>query len=329
MCANHDQTTVAALIAVYNGAEILTRAVNSCQAQSRQLDEIIIVDDASSDGSATRAIELAKADPRIRVIQREVNGGPAAARNEGLRAATARWVVVLDADDAMMPDRVRNLLVHAERHHSTIVVDNFVYVDPRTEVVADLGTGNLYAEAHSVSLVEFIKNANPFGRDGASWGLLKPMFDRVALERLDVWYPESSRHGEDLLFVIQAMIAGASYLVTPEIGYRYSTRSSGFSQTQVDFDAMADAVARLAEQPLARADPKLIDAIEDLSKSIGQLSAESKLSAAIRLRDWRKVAQLLATHPRCARLITRAVERRIASRRRRAKLARTGQSIGS
>jgi glycosyltransferase involved in cell wall biosynthesis len=66
--------------------------------------ELIVVDDASRDGTADYLATLA--DPRIRTIAAERNGGPSVARNLGLKAARAGIVAFLDSDDAYLPHRL-------------------------------------------------------------------------------------------------------------------------------------------------------------------------------------------------------------------------------
>ncbi|MBA2292892.1 MAG: glycosyltransferase family 2 protein, partial [Gemmatimonadales bacterium] len=78
-----------AVIPAYHAADHIAEAVASLYAQSSPPREIIVVDDGSTDETAAVA-EAAGA----RVI-RQSNGGPASARNTGIRAATTEWVVLL------------------------------------------------------------------------------------------------------------------------------------------------------------------------------------------------------------------------------------------
>jgi len=96
--------TIAAVIPLYNKEPYITRAITSVLAQTRPVDEIIIVDDASTDGSLDRI--KAVPDPRIRVLRRtdpQQRGLPAT-RNVGIRSAASRWIALLDADDRWHED---------------------------------------------------------------------------------------------------------------------------------------------------------------------------------------------------------------------------------
>lgn len=91
---------IAAVLPAYNAAGHVANAIASLQAQTAPPDEIIVVDDGSADDTAVVA-ERAGA----RVI-RQANGGPAAARNTGIRATDAEWIALLDADDTARPERL-------------------------------------------------------------------------------------------------------------------------------------------------------------------------------------------------------------------------------
>lgn len=90
--------TIAAVIPVYNKEPYVARAITSVLSQTRAVDEIIVVDNASTDGSLARI--RAFQDPRIRLLQcTAAQRGPSRARNLAVRAATSRWIAFLDADD--------------------------------------------------------------------------------------------------------------------------------------------------------------------------------------------------------------------------------------
>lgn len=91
---------------VWNAAATLGEAVASVRAQTLGDWELLLVDDASTDGSRELARALAAGDPRIRLIERARNGGAAAARNEAIRAGRGRLVAFLDADDRWYPEKL-------------------------------------------------------------------------------------------------------------------------------------------------------------------------------------------------------------------------------
>ena len=95
------------IVPAYNAAATLARAIDSIRAQSCPAHEIIVVDDGSTDTTATVARRYGDAI----CLLRQPNTGVAAARNAGARVATGDWLAFLDADDWYAPDRLR---LHAE-----------------------------------------------------------------------------------------------------------------------------------------------------------------------------------------------------------------------
>jgi glycosyltransferase involved in cell wall biosynthesis len=96
--------SVSAVIPCYNGAQWLAEAIQSVQAQTRPVDEIIVVDDASSDQSNEIAHKLGAL-----VLTHSTNRGEGAARNTGIQQASGNVIAWLDADDFWLPHHVETL----------------------------------------------------------------------------------------------------------------------------------------------------------------------------------------------------------------------------
>ncbi|WP_131784760.1 glycosyltransferase family 2 protein [Protofrankia symbiont of Coriaria ruscifolia] len=95
--------TVSVVVPCYNYARYLVECVETVLSQEDVDPEVIIVDDASTDASATVAEALATADNRVRVIRHPTNRGHIATYNDGLAEATGDYVVLLSADDLLLP----------------------------------------------------------------------------------------------------------------------------------------------------------------------------------------------------------------------------------
>jgi glycosyltransferase involved in cell wall biosynthesis len=94
---------VTVVIPHFNYGQYLPVAVATVLGQPGVDVDVIIVDDASTDGSAAVARELAAGDPRVSLIEHPVNKRHIATYNDGLAAATGDYVVLLSADDALSP----------------------------------------------------------------------------------------------------------------------------------------------------------------------------------------------------------------------------------
>src|SRR6266852_3912765 len=106
--ARSGEPDISVVLATYDRRHSLPRAIASVVAQDVAGFELIVVDDASRDGTPAYLATLA--DPRVRVIVAERNGGPSVARNLGLKAARAGVVAFLDSDDAYRPHRLASPL---------------------------------------------------------------------------------------------------------------------------------------------------------------------------------------------------------------------------
>jgi len=99
---------VSIVMATYNRAATIERAVNSVLSQSYPNVELIIVDDGSKDN--TLEILSRYTDPGIRIFRHEKNKGVTAAKNTGLNQVKGEWFTILDSDDEMVPDAIATMI---------------------------------------------------------------------------------------------------------------------------------------------------------------------------------------------------------------------------
>jgi heptose III glucuronosyltransferase len=103
------ESTLSVVIPVYNGTLFLPELIESLLAQQRRPDEVIFVDDGSTDGSGAMIARLGAGLPGLRVVAQK-NQGQAVARNVGMKQATGRYIAFLDADD-VVDARMYSILV--------------------------------------------------------------------------------------------------------------------------------------------------------------------------------------------------------------------------
>jgi glycosyltransferase involved in cell wall biosynthesis len=107
---------ISVVIPVFNGETYLGRAITSALCQTHPPQEIIVVDDGSTDGTSDIAVSYGGL---VRLI-RQSNQGVACARNHGVAAATGDWIAFLDHDDEFLPDKLRRQALLAR--HGTLDV---------------------------------------------------------------------------------------------------------------------------------------------------------------------------------------------------------------
>ena len=103
--------TVSVIMPCHNGEKYLSQAVESILAQTFADWELLIVDDASTDGSVAIAEEYCAKESRIKLLHTECSTGkPATARNVGIEAAQGQYIAFLDCDDQWLPDKLAHQL---------------------------------------------------------------------------------------------------------------------------------------------------------------------------------------------------------------------------
>lgn len=121
-------------MAAYNSAATIGEAIESVRRQTRPDWELIVVDDASNDG--TPEVAESFGDPRIRVVREGENRGPAAVRNRGISLAQAPLVCMLDSDDLWLPNYVETMARALESRPAAAVAftDAWVLEEPKRRV---------------------------------------------------------------------------------------------------------------------------------------------------------------------------------------------------
>ena len=125
---------VSIIVPVYNAEEFLPACLESLLAQTLCDIEIICIDDASTDRSLDILRTYAASDARIKVGSLVVNGRQGAARNLGLRLATAPYIGFVDADDLVLPHHFEALYQAITEHNADIVITPLQFIEQRTFV---------------------------------------------------------------------------------------------------------------------------------------------------------------------------------------------------
>ncbi|MFG6502973.1 glycosyltransferase family 2 protein [Microbacterium sp. P05] len=114
--------TVSVIVPCYNYADYVAAAIGSALTQTGVEVDVIVVDDASTDDSAAIVAELARRDPRVRLLRHALNAGPVDTFNDGLALARGDYLVRLDADDLLTPGSLERSTALAETHPSVGLV---------------------------------------------------------------------------------------------------------------------------------------------------------------------------------------------------------------
>lgn len=195
------------VIAAYQAERYLEATLRSVLAQSRAVDEVVVVDDGSTDATAALAESFG---PPVRVI-RQANAGPAAARNEGIRASRGAVVAFVDADDLWEPDKTAIQLAAFEADpalgYSVTMLRNFVSEDLDRRRVRD------------PRLLEPMA-----GYVVTTLAVRRSVFERVGL------FDPARGHSDDTEWFLRAKDAGVASLLHREVLARRRLHDANRSQ---------------------------------------------------------------------------------------------------
>jgi len=203
---------VTVVVIGYNDRANLPRAVGSVLDQTLRHLEVIVVDDASTDGSADVADAIAAADPRVRVVRLPENsGGCSRPRNTGLDQARAPYVMFLDSDDRYDRHACKNLLLTAERTDADVVAGQVVRVHD-TKKKETGWVSRLYTRR---AVYRGIRENPEMFFDPLSTNKL---YRRELLDRHRIRFPEAV-HYEDSLFSTKVYVHAEVIAVVPNVVY--------------------------------------------------------------------------------------------------------------
>lgn len=284
---------VSVIIAAYGASKDLPGCVQTLQMQEMEDWEALIIDDASTDNTFDVASSLAAMDSRVTAHRLEVNGGPSAARNLGLRLAVGDWVAILDADDRLDPGRFALLLAQGSAAGCDLIFDNMAALqDDRSSEIPYWP--NWGGRTTSIGLTEMLRGCAGGGL--VHYGVLKPFVRRSFLLESGVRYDLRLRQGEDVHFHVSLMLAGAQTERNAAVGYLYSEPVSGDTSraSQTNLSHRLRATEMLVASSLGRLNTAQRFWISVRLRNTRNAESFSELSQAIRDRQLiRAVAVLL------------------------------------
>lgn len=211
---------VSVVMPVYNGKRHVLAAIESILGQTLVDFEFIIIDDASTDGTADLLAECARRDSRISVLRNETNLGLTPTLNRGLQAAGAPIIARMDSDDISAPERLERQVAFLEAH------PDHLFVTTSYRAIDDAGR-TLYVK---------VKPADDFR---VRW----LMRFRMCLEHpsacfrprfpdgTPVRYDESFAVGEDYDLFARLLAAGKGAIL-PQVLFEYRKHPTNISNTR-------------------------------------------------------------------------------------------------
>lgn len=274
------------VIPTYNCEAYLASTLDSVLAQCTERDEVLLIDDGSTDG--TVALAQRYLSDGVRLFRRPHGGGPAGPRNQGIREARGELIFLFDSDDIMLPGKLEKTLDAAARFpDAAMFFTNFRTIDEQghvlnSRVLDGYETTGPYARASGPVLLS---------PGSAYWGMTRENFvgtSGVALRRSVLrelgGFDESLSNGDDRDMWFRVM-RGWDVVYIPEELHCYRIRRNSISTGQGR--GKVEARIRVLKKQLALDNPPAIQ------RQLRHLIAENYKSKA-----W---AEIAGGHPAQAR----------------------------
>ena len=296
--------TVSIVMANFNGAAHLADAIESARRQTLSDLEIIISDDASTDGSIDIIRRLMTEDRRIRLVQSEHKGGPASARNRAIAVATGAWIAIMDSDDLMQPTRLAMLIEAALRDGADMVADDLLAFDTdnfrhaRPLLKGRWARGPLW-----VDIVDYVR-VNHFFGSGPELGYLKPVFRSSIAKEPAARYDESLTIAEDFDLVLRLLHSGKRLRLYPWRLYLYRKHGASISHrlSERTLRPLLSANSRFLDR-ISGSDGRLATALRARTRSIETALAYVELLDVLKARNWSRATVIVLAAPRAASLL--------------------------
>lgn len=289
---------VSVIIPCYNAEGFVADAVECVLKQTLTDTEVIVVDDASTDGSREIVKALAERNHRVRPVFLPSNGGPSVARNAGLDVARGDFVALLDADDLYTADRLERLIAIAEESDADVVGDN--------QILRDFGqttdVGNVFEFIKSGQRIELGKRTFFdkiwLGYNHYDLGLLKPIMRRSFLNENNIRYDVRYKIGEDLLLYMMTIVHGAKMVITGDSYYIYHRRVGSISRDgSKTFEMLADMVDDIIEDCSGVLDNYQVSKLKARKSGLLRVVYWRELRAHRVKSEWWKMAKYIIRRP--------------------------------
>jgi len=278
------------IVPVYNVAPYLPRCLESLAALNPPADDIIVVDDGSTDDCPRILAEFAARLPQMRVIRQE-NGGLSAARNTGLDAARGKYLAFVDSDDFVSPDAYAEALQLAEDGQLDMVLlnANYHFEGRQTDYA-------IYADAEATEVIpgrEWLRRRFRAGRFlHMVW---MHLYRRDFIEAHHFRFVPRLIH-EDVIWTTRALLAAQRVRYTGHIAAHYRIPLRRFTPEQsqqrllaivdssvINARALAEMCATLDDDPELRRllDAQLVDGALSIFHKLAKMPQRQVAAATL------------------------------------------------
>lgn len=200
---------ISIIVPVYNCEKYIHKCVKSILTQSYKNIELILVNDGSTDNSLVVCYEYMKSDDRVKVIDKE-NGGPASARNTGIRESQGEYLAFVDSDDYLDGQYIEYLYSIIKKNGADIASCGFADESEHTHMQYPIQ--KFETEVFNFISDYDIKKHIPF----VCWHIL---FDSTIIKENNINFNEDIFFMEDYVFNVRCFLKSNRIVVTSNILY--------------------------------------------------------------------------------------------------------------
>jgi glycosyltransferase involved in cell wall biosynthesis len=227
MSAN-TKLSVSVVIPAYNAEQSIRQTIDSVLRQTHQPDEIIVVDDGSTD----RTAEIAKTYQQVTYIY-QTNAGVSAACNTGIENARYHWIAFIDSDDVWLPQKLELQMSLLQRNPDLkwVLCNYYINDCPRNRKFINFKPQTAEQLMGDNSWIDFFDGVVA----GLGWVRCCMVAERKVLEEAGLFRPGySAAEDLDLCIRIALMHARAGFVVQPQAEYTFAREGSISSQSFPD-----------------------------------------------------------------------------------------------
>ena len=210
---------ISIIVPIYNCEKYIHKCVRSILAQSYKNIELILVNDGSTDDSLAVCYEYMESDDRVKVVDKE-NGGPASARNAGIRESQGAYLAFVDSDDYLDEQYIEYLYSMIKKHMADIASCGFADENENTHMQYPI-------QKFETEVFNFISDYDtqkhiPF----VCWHIL---FDSTIIKKDNINFDEDVFFMEDYVFNVRCFLRSNRIVVTSDILYYRTVRADSLT----------------------------------------------------------------------------------------------------
>lgn len=217
-----DAPLITVLMPCFNSEAYIKNALNSLINSSFGNIEIIVIDDGSTDSSASIIRSFQKKDFRIKVINNSQNLGVSKSLNKGLKIAKGKYFTRLDCDDTITPDKLLKQFLLLEQSNYSFCSTNIALIDKHGNITRP----HCYTK-YNVPLRFAASLTNPIPN--------APIMYRTSIvKEFSLTFPENIKSGEDYAFLLQYLTHGDGTIIDEDL-YNYRVRKDSLFHSSTQY----------------------------------------------------------------------------------------------